>query len=63
MGESIMHHVDYWRERNQHSFEGTECSPLELKLFLFCAMYDWMAALSGRFFSNLKEFLDLCNFR
>jgi hypothetical protein len=52
-----------WREHNQHSFEGTERSPLELKLFLFCAMYDWMAALSGHFFSNLKEFLDLCNFR
>ena len=52
-----------WREHNYHAFERIERSPLELKLFLLCSMYDWMAVLSGHSFSTLEEFLDLRNFR
>ena len=42
-------------------FDGTERSPLKLKLFFLCSMFDWKAALSGHSFSNLVKFLDLCN--
>ena len=35
----------------------------ELKLLLLRSLYDWMAALSSHSFSNMVEFLDLCNFR
>ena len=36
-----------WRKCNHYTFEGIEHLPLELKLFVVCSMYDWMAALSS----------------
>ena len=51
-----------WRECNQHVFEGVGCSS-DLKLLFLCTMYDWMAAFCGHLFSNLEEFLDICNFQ
>ena len=56
-----------WQKRNNCTFEGFECSPLELKLFFICSMYDWMTALSGHSFSNIMDFRtyvtleDVCN--
>jgi hypothetical protein len=49
-----------WRECNQHTFEGIECSD---KTDFLCSMYDWMPAFSGHSFSSLEEFPDICYFR
>jgi hypothetical protein len=51
-----------WRERNQRTFEGVECSNVELKRLFLVSLYEWMAALSSPF-SSLEKFLDLCSFR
>ena len=48
-----------WTERNQHTFEGIERSPLEIKLIFLQPMYHWMVALSGLSFTNLEDFLDI----
>ena len=48
-----------WRECNQHTFEGIEHSPLEIKLIFLQPMYHWMVALSGLSFTNLEDFLDI----
>lgn len=60
---SVPLHVNWtsWSKWNPCKFEGVEHSTLDLKFLLLCTVYDWMPALSGHSFSNLEEFLDICN--
>ena len=60
VGNSIIYIMwTIWRECNQHTFEGIERSPLEIKLIFLQPMYHWMVALSGLSFTNLEDFLDI----
>ena len=48
-----------WREMNSRCFEDKERSILDLKLFFFRTLLDWLATLRNQSFSS---FLDSCNF-
>ena len=49
-------------ERNSKCFENKERSILELKLFFFRTLMDWLAALRNQSFFSFLDFLDSCNF-
>ena len=51
-----------WHERNARSFEGCECSLLEIKSFFLHTLYDWILFFSHFSCSSLLVFLDRCNF-
>ena len=51
-----------WRERNSRCFEDFERSILDLKLFLFRTLLDWLFALQKQSFPSFIDFLDSCNF-
>ena len=43
-------------------FEDNERSILDLKLFFFRTLMDWLSTLQNQYFSSFLEVLDLCNF-
>ena len=51
-----------WREWNSRCFEDNERSILDLKLFFFRMLLDWLAAMRNQSFSSFLDFLDSCNF-
>ena len=51
-----------WRERNSRCFEDIERSILDLKLFFFRTLLDWLFALQKKPFPSFIDFLDSCNF-
>ena len=51
-----------WREKNSRCFENNERSILDLKLFFFKTLLDWLATLRNQSFSSFLDFLDSCNF-
>ena len=51
-----------WREKNTRSFEGCECSRLEIKSFFFCTFLDWSVVFCHLSCSSLTFLLDRCNF-
>lgn len=57
VGNSIIYIM--WTICNQHTFEGIERSPLEIKLIFLQPMYHWMVGVSGLSFPNLEDFLDI----
>ena len=50
------------REKNIRSFEDTESSMLDLKLFLFRTLLDWLSAMRNLSLFSIVDLLDLCNF-
>ena len=48
--------------RNNRSFEISEHSMPNLKLFFFRALLDWLTALRNLSFFSIVDLLDLCNF-
>ena len=44
-------------------FEDIESSILDLKLFFFRTLLDWLFALQNKSFPSFFDFLDSCNFR
>ena len=51
-----------WKERNSRCFEDIERSILDLKLFFFRTLLDWLFALQKQSFPSFIDFLDSCNF-
>ena len=53
-----------WRERNSRSFEDTENSMPDLKLFFFKTLLNWLSDMRNPFFFffYIVDLLDLCNF-
>ena len=51
-----------WRERNARSFEGCECSLLEIKSLFLHTLYDWSVVFSHFSCSSFLVFLDRCIF-
>ncbi len=51
-----------WRERNARHFEDHKRTILELKLFFFQTLYDWVLGLGIFSFHSLVELIDFCNF-
>ena len=51
-----------WRERNATSFEGCECSMLEIKYIFLHTLFDWSLIFSHFSCSSLHVLLDRCNF-
>ena len=51
-----------WRERNSRCFEDNERSILDLQLFSFGTLLDWLATLRNQSFFSFLDFLDSCNF-
>jgi hypothetical protein len=51
-----------WRERNARHFEDLERTILELKLFFFQTLYDWVLGLGIFSFHSLVELIDFFNF-
>ncbi len=49
-----------WRERNTCHFEDHERTILELKLFFFWTLYDWVLGLDIFTFHSLVELIDFC---
>ena len=60
----VVHHLMWflWRERNSKCFVDKERSILDLKLFFFRTLLDWLSALQNQSFSSFLDFLDSCNF-
>ena len=52
----------FWREKNSWSFEDTESSMLDLKLFFFRTLLDWLSAMRNLSLFSIVDLLDLCNF-
>ncbi len=50
-----------WQERNARHFEDHERTILELKLFFFQILYDWVLGLGIFSFHSLVELIDFCN--
>ena len=59
---SPLFNVCLWKERNNRCFENNERSILDLKLFFFRTLLDWLSTLQNQSFSSLLAFLDSCNF-
>ena len=51
-----------WRKRNARSFEGCECSLLEIKSLFLHTLYDWSVVFSHFSCSSFSFFLDRCSF-
>ena len=51
-----------WRERNSRSFEDTENSMPDLKLFFFRTLLDWLSSMRNSSLFSVVDLLDLCNF-
>ena len=51
-----------WRKRNSRCYEDIERSILDLKLFFFRTLVDWLFALQKQSFSSFIDFLDSCNY-
>ena len=47
---------------NSRSFEDTESSMLDLKLFFFRTLLDWLSALRNLSLFSIVDLLDICNF-
>ena len=54
--------VRLWREINSRCFEDIERSILDLKLFFFRTLVDWLFALQKQSFPSFIDFLDSCNY-
>ena len=54
--------VSLERERNSRCFKDKERSILDLKLFFFRTLMDWLAALQNQSFLSFLDFLDSCYF-
>ena len=52
----------FWREKNSRSFEDTESSMPDLKLFFFRTLLDWLSAMRNLSLFSIVDLLDLCNF-
>ena len=50
-----------WRERNSRCFEDIERFILDLKLFFFRTLLDWLVAMQNQSFPSFIDFLDSCN--
>ena len=51
-----------WGERNSGCFENNERSTLDLKLFFFRTLLDWLVAMRNQSFYYFLDFVDSCNF-
>ena len=51
-----------WKEMNSKSFEDTERSMLDLKLFFFRTLLDWLSTMKNLSLFSVVDLLDLCNF-
>ena len=51
-----------WRVRNARSFEGCECSLLEIKSFFLYTLFEWSVVFSHFSYSSFPIFLDRCSF-
>ena len=47
---------------NSKSFEDTESSMLDLKLFFFRTLLDWLTTMMSLSLFSIADLLDLCNF-
>ena len=59
---SLLNVVPLERERYSRCFEDKERSILDLNLFFFRTLMDWLAALQNQSFLYFLDFLDSCNF-
>ena len=50
-----------WRERNNRSFEDTIRTILDLKLFCFRTLLEWLSARSSHSLISVADLIDLCN--
>ena len=50
-----------WKERNNRIFEDTKRIMLDLKLFFFRALLDWMSVLYSQSLWSVIDLIDLCN--
>jgi hypothetical protein len=51
-----------WRERNARLFDDSECHILELKLFFFHTLLDWVVGSGVVSIHSILELIDLCKF-
>ena len=50
-----------WQERNNRSFEDSERTIADLKLFFFKTLSDWMSIIGGHSIFLVYDLMDACN--
>ena len=50
-----------WRERNNRRFEDSERTIVDLKLFFFKTLSDWMSIIGNHSISSVYVLMDACN--